>query len=160
MDEHPSFGAWIQRRRKALDLTQAELAEQVGCALGTIRKIETDERRPSKQIAARLAEQLQLAPEERALFLKAARAEVGVNRLAPPTRLVRAKLPADFPRLSTLDPHRTNLLLQPTALIGREREVADEATFAAAWEAGRALSLEQAIVEAMAEAAQATVRPC
>ena len=64
MDEHASFGAWIQRRRKALDLTQAELAERVGCALGTIRKIETDERRPSKQIAARLSDQLKLAPEE------------------------------------------------------------------------------------------------
>src|SRR5215213_10147229 len=88
MDEHASFGAWIQRRRKALDLTQAELAARVGCALGTIRKIETDERRPSKQIAARLADQLQLATAEQAVFLKAARAEVGVARLAPPTQLV------------------------------------------------------------------------
>src|SRR5215213_1228306 len=41
MGEHESFGAWIQRRRKTLDLTQAELAERAGCALGTIRKIET-----------------------------------------------------------------------------------------------------------------------
>src|SRR4051794_3975970 len=89
MDEPASFGAWIQRRRKVFDLTQAELAAQIGCALGTIRKIETDERRPSKQIAARLADQLQLAPEELAVFLKAARAEVGVDRLAPPTQLVR-----------------------------------------------------------------------
>src|SRR5262245_49752189 len=88
MAEHASFGAWVQRRRKALDLTQVELAERVGCALGTIRKIETDERRPSKQIAARLADQLQLAPEELVLFLKAARAEVGVERLAPPIRFV------------------------------------------------------------------------
>ncbi len=81
MDEHASFGAWIQRRRKALDLTQAELAGRVGCALGTIRKIETDERRPSKQVAARLADQLRLAPEELALFLKAARARVPTLRL-------------------------------------------------------------------------------
>ncbi len=88
MDEHASFGAWIQRRRKALDLTQAELAERIGCALGTIRKIETDERRPSKQIATRLADQLRLAPEELAVFLKAARAEVGMDRLAPPAQLV------------------------------------------------------------------------
>jgi predicted ATPase/class 3 adenylate cyclase len=88
MLEHASFGAWVQRRRKALDLTQAELAERVGCALGTIRKIETDERRPSKQIAARLADQLQLAPEGLAVFLKAARAEVGLDQLAPPTELV------------------------------------------------------------------------
>ena len=48
IDEHASFGAGIRRRRKALDLTQTEVAERVGCALGTIRKIETDERRPSK----------------------------------------------------------------------------------------------------------------
>jgi predicted ATPase/class 3 adenylate cyclase len=88
MYEHASFGAWIQRRRKALDLTQAELAERVGCALGTVRKIETDERRPSKQIAARLADQLQLAPEDLVVFLKAARAEVGVGRLAPPIQPV------------------------------------------------------------------------
>jgi hypothetical protein len=32
----------------------------------------------------------------------------------------------------------------------------DEATFAAGWEAGRGLSLEQAIAEATAEEAQAT----
>jgi DNA-binding XRE family transcriptional regulator len=83
MHEHASFGAWIQRRRKALDLTQAELAERVGCALGTVRKIETDERRPSKQIAARLADELQLASGELAVFLKAARAEVGLDQLAP-----------------------------------------------------------------------------
>jgi predicted ATPase/class 3 adenylate cyclase len=98
MDEHGSFGGWIQRRRKALDLTQAELAERIGCALGTIRKIETDERRPSKQIAARLADQLRLAPEELALFLRAARAEVGVDRLAPPTQLVPPAEAAALPR--------------------------------------------------------------
>src|SRR5262245_5535224 len=88
MDGHASFGAWIQRRRKALDLTQAELAERVGCAVGTIRKIETDERRPSKQIAARLADQLHVAPDERSSFLKAARASIGVDLLAPSTQLV------------------------------------------------------------------------
>ncbi len=27
-----SFGRWVQRRRKALDLTQAELAQRVGYA--------------------------------------------------------------------------------------------------------------------------------
>jgi len=100
MHEYASFGAWIQRRRKALDLTQAELAERVGCALGTVRKIETDERRPSKQIATRLANQLQLAPEGLAVFLKAARAEVGVERLAPPTQFLAPPTiaPALLPR--------------------------------------------------------------
>jgi class 3 adenylate cyclase/DNA-binding XRE family transcriptional regulator len=39
-------------------------------------------------------------------------------------QLVTADLPATFPPLDTLDPHHTNLPAQPTALIGREREVA------------------------------------
>jgi class 3 adenylate cyclase len=87
MDESASFGAWLQRRRKALDLTQAELAQRVGCALGTIRHIEQDERRPSKQLAALLADALSIPAAQRAVFLLAARAELGVNRLTPPTQL-------------------------------------------------------------------------
>src|SRR3989440_190041 len=38
-------------------------------------------------------------------------------------QLVIAGLPADFPPLKTLDTHPHNLPIQPTALIGREREV-------------------------------------
>ena len=60
MEEMVSFGEWVRRRRKALDLTQAGLAEQVGVATITIRKIERDERRPSPQIAELLAEHLQV----------------------------------------------------------------------------------------------------
>jgi transcriptional regulator with XRE-family HTH domain len=44
MGEHTSFGYWLRRRRKALDLTQEALAQQVGCALATIRKFEAAER--------------------------------------------------------------------------------------------------------------------
>jgi len=51
--QHP-FGYWLKRSRKALDLTQAELANQVGCSSETIRKIEAQERRPSAQIVERL----------------------------------------------------------------------------------------------------------
>jgi len=46
-----SFGSWLGQRRKALDLTQVELADLVGCSVTTIHKIEADERRPSTQIA-------------------------------------------------------------------------------------------------------------
>src|SRR6266511_5740084 len=84
MDEPVSFGYWIRRRRKALDLTREALAQQVGCAIVTIRKIEADERRPSRQIAERLAECLQIPPGDRAAFLQAARAELAVDRLATP----------------------------------------------------------------------------
>src|SRR5689334_25427611 len=101
MDGNASFGYWLRRRRKALDLTQDELARQVGCALGTLKKIETDERRPSKQLAARLADCLALPTPERAAFLKAARAELAVDGLAvtvrPPDRPADAPPPLSLP---------------------------------------------------------------
>jgi predicted ATPase/class 3 adenylate cyclase len=84
MDGNASFGLWLRRRRKALDLTQADLAGRVGCAEVTIRKIEADERRPSRQIATRMADTLALAAQDRLAFLKAALGEAGVDRLAPP----------------------------------------------------------------------------
>ncbi len=75
MPEHTdSFGYWLRRRRKALDLTQDALAESVSCSASAIRKIETDERRPSKHLAERLADRLGISPAERAAFLEAARA--------------------------------------------------------------------------------------
>ncbi|HEX6290566.1 MAG TPA: FxSxx-COOH system tetratricopeptide repeat protein [Herpetosiphonaceae bacterium] len=79
----PSLGAWIRRRRKALDLTQAALADCVGCAEVTIRKQEAEFQRPSRQLAERLATCLALAPDERALFLQVARGERSADRLPP-----------------------------------------------------------------------------
>jgi transcriptional regulator with XRE-family HTH domain len=76
MEPTTSFGYWLRRRRKGLDLTQDALARQAGCALGTLKKIETDERRPSKQLAERLADCLALPAGERAAFLRVARAEL------------------------------------------------------------------------------------
>src|SRR5215510_12658606 len=86
MDESASFGYWVRRRRKALDLTQADLARRVGCAEVTIQKIEAEERRPSSQIAALLAEQLHIPPGERAEFLASARCELGFDQLKDITR--------------------------------------------------------------------------
>ena len=79
MDELNSFGAWLKRRRKTLDLTQDELARQTGVSLGTIRKWEADERRPSKEVATRLADVLAVPAGERAAFLKVARAEMAAE---------------------------------------------------------------------------------
>ena len=39
MNQEPSFGRFVRERRRALDLTQEELARRVGCAAITIRKI-------------------------------------------------------------------------------------------------------------------------
>src|SRR6476646_4396731 len=77
----PSFGAWVRRRRRALDLTQAQLAALVPCAAVTIRKIEADDRRPSKEVAKLLAAALQVVGDETDAFLKAARAERSVVRM-------------------------------------------------------------------------------
>src|SRR5262245_23014339 len=84
MSELFSFGAWVRQRRRALDLTLEELAAHIGCAAVTIRHIETDERRPSKQLAARLADGLQLSADERPAFVQAARGELATDRLAAP----------------------------------------------------------------------------
>src|SRR3954462_9015434 len=85
METITSFGDWLRRRRKALDLTQAALAQRAGCVPGTIKSIEGDARRPSKQLAERLADVLELRLEVRALFLKAARTELAADQLPPVT---------------------------------------------------------------------------
>jgi tetratricopeptide (TPR) repeat protein/transcriptional regulator with XRE-family HTH domain len=80
-DRTDSFGYWLRRRRKALDLTQETLAQRVSCSGFTIRKIEADERRPSRRLAERLAASLAIPEEERRDFLAAARAVHAANRL-------------------------------------------------------------------------------
>jgi tetratricopeptide (TPR) repeat protein len=75
------FGYWLRRRRKALDLTQEALAAAVACSRFAIRKIEADERRPSRRLAERLAEKLGIPEPERAAFLDAARSVRAAERL-------------------------------------------------------------------------------
>ena len=76
-----SFGYWVRRRRLTLDLTQADLANRVGCATVTISKIERDERRPSRQMAELLAEYLSIPADERERFLAVALGNQAVDRL-------------------------------------------------------------------------------
>src|SRR5215216_1395560 len=68
------FGAWLRHARMALDLTQETLAEAVGCATQTVRSFESGRRRPSREMAARLADILQVPLVERDAFLRLARA--------------------------------------------------------------------------------------
>ena len=74
MSEEHSFGAWIRTRRRSLDLTQEELSEQVGCSPETLRKLEANTRRPSKQLAERLALFLAVQPQDYTRFVVFARA--------------------------------------------------------------------------------------
>lgn len=110
MERDASFGAWLAQRRHALRLQRTELANRIGCAAVTLQKIEADERRPSVQIAERLAEQLAIPPDERAIFIRVARGELAIDRLSPP-------------RSHTAPP--TNVPRPTTALAGRAREVAE-----------------------------------
>ena len=98
------FGEWLRQRRKALDLTRHELAKRAACAVITIEKIETGQRRPSKQVAQALAAALRIPAAEREAFIAFARGQEATNE--GELRLIPNTLPADLP-----------------ALIGRDHEV-------------------------------------
>ena len=112
-----SFGNWVRKRRKALDLTQQELASRVGCSPSLVFKIESDERRPSRQIAELLAEKLEIPADQHTLFLKIARQEKSTSSLdaLPPLSPIE---PVTHPK-----PKPGNLPVPPTPLVGRENEV-------------------------------------
>lgn len=118
MEQDMSFGRWLQQRRKSLALTQADLGAQVACSAAMIRKIEADERRPSKDMAALLAQQLKLAPEEHDAFLSFARGEAA--RAVPP--LVPQPHAASLPK--PVASTRSSLPIPLTPLIDREEQVA------------------------------------
>jgi predicted ATPase/DNA-binding XRE family transcriptional regulator len=73
MQHLSAVGQWIKERRRAISLSREALADYVGCSVETIRKIETGRRRPSLQIAERMATALQIREQERAQFLQLAR---------------------------------------------------------------------------------------
>ncbi|HEX2998423.1 MAG TPA: NB-ARC domain-containing protein, partial [Anaerolineales bacterium] len=112
-----SFGTWVKRRRKALDLTQQELARQIGCSPSLIFKIESDERRPSRQMAELLATELDISADQRPLFLKTARQEKSTDSLDAIPALSGLE-PVPAPR-----PIPGNLPVPPTPLVGREQEI-------------------------------------
>ncbi|MEJ2287750.1 MAG: AAA family ATPase [Deinococcales bacterium] len=72
--EDALFGPWLRRRRKALDLTQKELARLVGCSLHTVRKLESGVRRPSKPVAGAIARATGVPDNEHDAFVRFARA--------------------------------------------------------------------------------------
>ncbi len=73
LPEDLSFGEWLRQRRRALDLTQQELADEVGCARITLRRIEGGALKPSKELAAILLERLGAPHDERERWLHFAR---------------------------------------------------------------------------------------
>jgi predicted ATPase/DNA-binding XRE family transcriptional regulator/Tfp pilus assembly protein PilF len=106
MAETKSFGEWLRHRRRELDLTQGELARQVGCARITLRKIEADQARPSKQLADLLMEQLRVPADERESLMHFARG-------GEPAKSITTTTPPD------------NLPHPISSFIGREREIGE-----------------------------------
>jgi len=110
MEHDTSFGRWLTLRRQTIHVQRIELAARIGCATVTLQKIEADERRPSRQLAARLADQLDIPSQEREIFIRVARGELPVDRLSLPEPNLAG--PTNVPR--------------PTSVVvGREREIED-----------------------------------
>src|SRR5258706_1712368 len=104
-----SFGQSLKLYRRTRDLTQAELAEQVGCATESVRKMEADRRRPSKFLASRLADILVIPADERSEFLTLARTRIDSSTPRPLS-------PAPLPSV-------VNLPAQITSLVGRQQDL-------------------------------------
>ncbi len=110
LSEDISFGEWLRQHRRMLDLTQQELADQVGCARITLRRIESGALKPSKELALILLEKLGTPPAEGETWLRFARGLSG------------------FPENSTesfVSKPITNLPASLTSFIGREKEQAE-----------------------------------
>jgi transcriptional regulator with XRE-family HTH domain len=133
MESEQPFGRWSRRLRKELDLTQEQLADQVGCSVETISKVEAGQRRPSRFLAERMAHVLELAPEEQARFVHAARARLSQVSSTEPNELEaqatrkQSGFPA-YPPSSAAQPgnpffHR-GPVRDPPYFFGRAREVA------------------------------------
>jgi predicted ATPase/DNA-binding CsgD family transcriptional regulator/transcriptional regulator with XRE-family HTH domain len=114
VDDNMHFRCWLKQRRKLLDLTQHALAERSDCTVGSIRKIEAGQRRPSQQLIERLATALQIPSADRRAFHQLARGQVRVAPFIP------------LPASSNHFPPTDQTLPTPlTPLIGRD---ADRAT--------------------------------
>ncbi len=112
-----SFGNWIKTRRKAIDLTQQELATLVGCSTSMIFKIESDQRRPSRQIAELIADHLEIPADQRALFLDIARQKKNITHLENLQSLPTLDILTDSRQIYR------KLPVSPTPFVGREHEI-------------------------------------
>ncbi len=103
-------------------MTQADLARCVACSLAMIRKIEQDERRPSKQITLRLAQCLNVPTDEQPILMKVARRERSVEKL---TSLAPSVMPAVERVTAPVGGRIHALPAQTTPFIGRAEELAE-----------------------------------
>ena len=119
MHETYSFGEWLKRQRKINGLTQRELASRSHCSIITIKKIEADQRRPSRELADLLGSSLAIPDDKLQHFIECARGqrpvahlqwESVVEKTAPH---IGAKLQVGLPPLPVIF----------TPIIGRQAEL-------------------------------------
>src|SRR5688572_6617718 len=106
--EEISFGEWLHQRRRMLDLTQQALADQVGCARITLRRIESGALKPSKELVHILLDKL------------------GIPEIEHPQWVLFARGLSGFPAKpinSFTNKPLTNLPASLTSFIGREKEL-------------------------------------
>lgn len=109
-----SFGDWLKRQRGAVGLTQKQLAQQLNCSLSTVRKLESEERRPSADVVERLMEIYDIPSDKRDAFLRYARGDVEAMGSTREFDLVSWK--------AIQEPALSNLPLALASFIGRDKE--------------------------------------
>ncbi len=120
MDTSSTFRRWLRRLRTEQDMTQDMLAEQVGCAVDTIRAFESGRRRPSRAMAERLVEILGISQDQQAEFIRRARQD-GAEIAEDSPREEREPAPVPPAR----QPLPVRIPVPPTTLIGRAAEEAE-----------------------------------
>jgi predicted ATPase/transcriptional regulator with XRE-family HTH domain len=120
------FGHWLRRQRKALDLTQEQVAQGVGCSSKTIEKIEGGTRRPSRQVAELLATFFSIPADEQASFVTFARSQTSGVAAALSTESYLPASSETDPSARSQEPLLSvppgNLPASPNAFIGRQQE--------------------------------------
>ena len=110
-----SFGEWLKRRRGAEGWTQKQLAQQINCSISALRKMESEERRPSAEVVEQLADIFNVSKDERKSFLRFARGDwqaiSNADQEEAPWRTSHVRTPP-----------RSNLPLSTSSFIGRQKE--------------------------------------
>ena len=103
-EKEKNFGGWLRKRRRALDLTQQELADRAKCTRITLRRIEAGTLKPSEELAETLLKLLGVPSHEHVAWIQFARGAAESH--------VLAQLP-----------QQTNLPSQLTSFVGRKKEL-------------------------------------